>query len=73
LWLNEADEELLTVHSKKVQVDKVQLAVEGEFVWNGMRHENAICEGEIETNREESIENDCRSSCLVQFETKYIC
>jgi len=46
------------------------MEVEGEFVWNRLRHENAILEGEIETNREESNENDCRSSCLVQFETK---
>jgi len=42
-------------------------------VWSGLRHENAICEGEVETNREESNKNDCRSSCLVQFETKEFC
>jgi len=34
--LNEKNEELLAVHNKTVQVDKVQLAVEREFVWNGM-------------------------------------
>jgi len=54
LGLNETDEELLAVRNKTVQVDKVQLAVERELVWNGLSHENAICEGEIETNREES-------------------
>jgi len=71
--LNETDEELLAVRNKTVQVGKVQLAVEGEFVWVGLKHENAICEGEIETNRKESNENDCGLSCLVHFETKEFC
>jgi len=71
--LNETEEELLAVHNKAVQVNKVQLAVEGEFVWVGLKHQNAICEGEIETNREEINENDCGLSCLVQFETKEFC
>jgi len=45
LGLNETDEELLAVHNTTVQVDKVQLAVEGQFAWNELRHENAIFEG----------------------------
>jgi len=32
----------------------MMLAVEEEIVWLGLRHKNAICEGEMETNREES-------------------
>jgi len=46
------------------------VAVEREFVWNGLKHENAICEGGVETDREETDENDFGSSCLVQFRRK---
>jgi len=37
--------------------------------WNGLSHDYEIFEGERETNREESNENDCRSRCLIQFKT----
>jgi len=42
LGLNETDEELLAVHNKTLQEDTVQLAVEREFVWVGLRHENEM-------------------------------